>query len=155
VYLPAAAGWYDLWSGVRSAGAQTVQAPAPFDAIPVYVRAGSIVPAGPDLQYTGEKPADPILLYVYAGADGAFTLYEDAGLTYDYESGAFSRIPMTFTDATRTLTIGARMGSFAGMPASRTFQIVLVSPTRAAGFAAAIPADRTVTYDGSAVTLSL
>ena len=79
------------------------------------MRAGSIVPIGPELQYTDEKPADPITLYVYAGADGAFTLYEDDGLTYGYEKGAFARIPLRWNDATKTLTIGKREGSFPGM----------------------------------------
>ena len=156
VYLPnAAGGWYDFWTGTAAAGARTVQAAAPFDAIPVYVRAGSIVPIGPDLQYTGEKAADPIALYVYAGADGAFTLYEDQGLTNDYQSGAFSEIPLRWTESTRTLSIGARQGTFTGMLASRTFQIILVSPTKAVGFSFTPTADRSVTYTGAAMDLVL
>ena len=91
----------------RRAGGQS---PAPFDAIPVHVRAGSIVPFGPELQYTDEKPADPITLFVYAGSDGAFTLYEDDGVSNDYEKGAFATIPIRWHDASRTLTIGKRAG---------------------------------------------
>lgn len=157
VYLPPAAGWYDLWSGARSAGAQTVSAPAPFDAIPVYVRAGSIVPAGPDLQYTAQSAFDPLTLFVYAGADGAFTLYEDQGTTYDYEKGIFATIPLTWNDAARTLTIGAHTGSFPGMLASRSMQIVLVSPTKAVAFSpTALPTpDKTVTYAGTAIDVAL
>ena len=82
----------------------------------------SIVPTGPELQYTGEKPADPIVLWVYAGADGDFTLYEDDGLTYGYEKGASARIPLHWNDATQTLTIGKREGTFPGMPKERTFE---------------------------------
>jgi alpha-D-xyloside xylohydrolase len=150
VYLPAqgGGGWYDFWTGTWFAAAQTVTANAAIDAIPVHVRAGSIVPVGPELAYTAEKPLDPITLYVYAGADGAFTLYEDQGTTNDYEQGAFSTIPLIWKDATRTLTIGARAGSFAGMPAQHTFQIVTVTPSKAVGFSFTPTADKTVTYTG-------
>ena len=156
VYLPnAAGGWYDFWTGTAAAGGRTVQAAAAFDAIPVHIRAGSIVPIGPELQYTGEKPADPIVLYVYSGADGAFTLYEDQGLTYDYEGGAFAEIPIRWTESTRTLSLGARQGSFSGMLASRTFQIILVSPSKAVGFSFTPTADRSVTYTGAATDIVL
>jgi alpha-D-xyloside xylohydrolase len=155
VYLPATAGgWYDLWTGAHVAGGGTVEAPAPFDALPVHARAGAIVPVGPELQHTGEKPADPITLHVYAGADGAFSLYEDDGLTYGYERGALSRIPIRWDDARRTLVIGAREGSFPGMLARRTFHVVLVTPERPAAFpgaAAGAGAATTITYDGAAV----
>ncbi|HXN33272.1 MAG TPA: TIM-barrel domain-containing protein, partial [Polyangiaceae bacterium] len=145
VYLPPAAAWYDFWAGAQSAGGTTVTANAAFDAIPVYVRAGSIVPVGPELQYVAEKPADPITLYVYAGADGTFTLYEDQGTTYDYENGAFATIPLTWVDATKTLTIGAQTGSFAGMLTQRTFQVVLVGPNKPVGFSFTPTADKSVT----------
>jgi alpha-D-xyloside xylohydrolase len=123
--------------------------------MPVYVRAGSIVPLGPDLQYTNEKPADPITLYVYAGADGAFTLYEDQGTTYDYENAAFTEIPLKWTDATKTLTIGARAGSFTGMLASRTFQVVRIASGKAVGYPSTATPDKTVTYTGAAVDVTL
>jgi alpha-D-xyloside xylohydrolase len=156
VYLPKTpGGWYDFWTGVAAAGAQTVQAAAPFDSIPVYVRAGSIVPIGPELQYVAEKPADPITLTVYAGADGDFTLYEDQGLTYDYQQGAFSEIPLHWADATRTLSLGARQGSFTGMLSSRTFQIVVVSASKAVGFSFTPTADKSVTYTGAAQDVTL
>ena len=155
VYLPTAAGWYDFWTGVRSAGGASITAAAAFDSLPVHVKAGSIVPFGPDLQYTGEKPADPITLYVYAGADGAFTLYEDQGLTYDYEKGAFSTIPITWNDATHTLSIGARSGTFTGMLASRTFQVVLVNPSKPVGFSFTPTPDKMLTYTGAAVDVPL
>ncbi len=156
VYLPATAGgWFDLWTGAQSMGGNTVTANAAFDAIPVYVRAGSIVPLGPELQYAAEKPEDPITLYVYAGADGAFTFYEDQGTTYDYETGAFATIPITWVDATKTLTIGARTGSFSGMLMQRTFQVVLVNPTKAVGFSFTPTADKSVMYTGAAVSVTL
>jgi len=154
VYLPPAAGWYSFWDGSYQAGGKTITAAAPFDAMPVFVRAGSIVPIGPALQYTEEKPADPIRLYVFTGADASFTLYEDDGLTNDYEAGGFTRIPITWTEATKTLTIGARQGSFPEMLASRTFQLILVSPTKAVGFSPTktVTPDATITYTGAAVT---
>jgi alpha-D-xyloside xylohydrolase len=155
VYLPPAAAWYDFWMGTELQGGTSVTANAPFDAIPVYVRAGSIVPVGPELQYVAEKPADPITLYVYSGADGAFTFYEDQGTTYDYENGSFATIPLTWVDATKTLTIGARTGTFAGMLTQRTFQVVLVGPTKAVGFSFTPTADQSVTYSGAAVAVTL
>jgi alpha-D-xyloside xylohydrolase len=156
VYLPeTTGGWYLFWTGAAAAGGTSVSAPAPFDAMPVYVRAGSIVPLGPDLQYTDEKPADPITLYVYAGADGAFTLYEDQGTTNDYEKAAFAEIPLEWTDATKTLTIGDRRGSFTGMLDSRTFQVVLVAAGKAVGYPSTAAADQTVSYTGTATQVTL
>ncbi len=155
VVLPLGASWYDFWTGAMIAGGQAIDAPAPYDAMPVHVRAGSIVPFGPELQWTGEKPADPVTLFVYAGADGAFTLYEDDGLTYGYEKGAFSRIPLRWNDATATLTIGQRRGSFPGMLASRTFEVVVVGKTKPVGFSFEPKADRTVRYDGAEVVVRL
>lgn len=155
VYLPGTAGWYDFWTGALAAPGQTVVVPAPYDAIPVHVRAGAIVPMGPELQYTDEKPADPITLWVYAGADGTFTLYEDDGLTYGYEKGQFTRIPIRWTEATRTLTIGKREGAFTGMPQTRTFEVVLVSKDKPVGFSFTPKADKSVKYDGAAVDVKL
>jgi alpha-D-xyloside xylohydrolase len=154
VYLPPATAWYDFWTGAAIEGGQTVKAPAPYDSIPVFARAGSIIPFGPELQYTGEKPADPITLYVYAGADGAFTLYEDDGLTYGYEKGAFARIPIHWNDTKRVLTIGQREGSFPGMLAERTFQVVVVSKTKPTGFSFSPAVDQTVPFHGDAVEVS-
>jgi alpha-D-xyloside xylohydrolase len=151
VYLPATQGdWYDFWSGMPVTGGAARMTAAPFDAIPVHVRAGSIVPFGPELQYTSEKPADPIVVFVYGGAGGGFELYEDDGASYGYESGAFARIPLTWNDATSTLTIGAREGTFPGMLASRSFQLVLVRGGKAVPFGFTPTPDKTVTYDGTA-----
>jgi len=151
VYLPQAAGWYDFWTGAALSGGQTVDAPAPYDSLPLYIKAGSIIPFGPELQYTDEKPADPITLYVYAGADGAFTLYEDEGTNYNYEKGAFSRIPLMWNDAARTLTIGKREGSFQGMLGERTFNVILVSKSSPTGFSLSPQAERSIHYQGDAV----
>ncbi len=155
VYLPEAAGWYDFWTGAAVAGGQTIEAPAPYDAIPLFVRAGALVPFGPEIQYTSEKPADPITLFVYTGADGAFTLYEDDGLTYGYERGASARIPIHWSDATRTLTIGRREGSFPGMLGERTLQIVVVSKARPVGFSFAPAIDKTVQYRGESTDVRI
>ena len=148
-------GWYDFWTGTARTARQPSTAAAPYDAIPVHVRAGSIVPLGPELQYTAEKPADPITLYVYAGADGAFTLYEDDGTSYRYERGASARIPIAWDEATRTLTIGAREGSFPGMLARRRFAIVDVRRDRPVPFSFEPNVDRTVEYDGAAQSIVL
>ena len=155
VYLPAGSGWYDLWTGAAKAGGATVQAAAPFDAIPVYVKAGSIVPVGPELQYTSEKPAEPITLYVYTGADATFSLYEDEGTTYGYEKGAFATIPMSYSEAKKTLTIGSRVGSFPSMLAERTFQVVWVGPGKSRGFSPKPKVDASVTYRGASMDVPL
>ncbi len=154
VYLPPGE-WYDFWTGAAATGGKTIAAPAPYDAIPVHVRAGAILPFGPEVQYTGEKPADPITLWVYGGADGAFTLYEDDGLTYGYERGAFTRIPLRWDDATGTLTIGPREGSYPGMLAARTFQVVLVVGSKPVRFTFTPTVDSTVRYTGEAVSVRL
>ncbi len=133
VYLPAGAVWLDYWTGQPHPGGQTIDAPAPYDAMPLFVRAGSIIPFGPDVQYVGEKPAESIKLKVYAGADGKFTLYEDDGLTYEYEKGAFSQIPITWDDAAHTLTIGQRTGTFKGMMADRTFVVEVIPALQPGG----------------------
>lgn len=123
VYLPAGTRWYDFWTGERHDGGQTLMADAPISRSPLYVRAGSIVPVGQDLQYAQEKPWDNITLNVYPGADGEFTLYEDAGDGYGYQKGEYTEIPMRWSDKGRTLTIGARKGAYEGMLANRTFLV--------------------------------
>jgi alpha-D-xyloside xylohydrolase len=147
VYLPAGTGWYDYWTG-KAVAAGEVKASAEFDEIPVFVRAGSIVPYAPAMQYVGEKASDPTTVWVYAGANGSFDLYEDQGTTFDYEKGAFAEIPMRWNDATGTLTIGKRVGSFEGMLERRTFQVVLVSREHPVGYAADAAAAKTVEYAG-------
>ena len=153
VYLPAGSTWYNFWTGTPSAGGQTVTADAPYDQLPVFVRAGSIVPFGPDQQYIGEKNASLVTLYVYTGANGRFSLYEDDGVTYGYERGQFSRIPIAWNEAARTLTVGRRAGSFSGMVTSRTFNVVLVSPGTPSGYRPSAPNSRPVSYRGETVAI--
>jgi alpha-D-xyloside xylohydrolase len=156
VYLPAAAGpWYNFWTGEKEAAGQSVQAAAPVETLPLFVRPGAILPMGPLLQYSDEKPADPIELRIYRGADGHFTFYEDAGDTYDYEKGQYAAIPITWRESTHTLEIGARAGSFPGMLKEHTFNIVEVSRDHGAGVDLTTKFDSVVHYDGKAVRVSL
>ena len=150
VYLPAGSDWYDFWTGVHVKGGQTITADAPFDRLPLYIRAGSIVPVGPPQQYIGEHRDAAITLYVYGGVNGSFSLYDDDGQSYGYERREFARVPISWNDATRTLTIGARVGSYPGMPASRTFTVVLVTPQNAIGYGAQAKGT-TVTYTGASI----
>jgi alpha-D-xyloside xylohydrolase len=151
VYLPSGTDWYDFWTGARQAGGQTIDAPAPFESIPLFVRAGSILPMGPELQHTGEKPADPLTLWVYTGRDASFELYEDDGVTYGYEKGASATIPMRYDEASGTLTIGRRAGSYPGMPAARTVRVVFVSMDHAVGHAPDPAGAREVRYEGAEI----
>ena len=154
VYLPAGTAWYDFYTGDRVEGGARVKAAAPLNRMPLYVRAGSIIPIGPDIQYTGEKPDAPITFYVYTGHDGAFTLYEDAGTDYGYEKGAFASIPVAYNDATGELTIGARKGEFPGMVGKRVFKVRWISSGGGKdlmNFDAA--ADATVDYSGEQVVV--
>lgn len=123
--------------------------------MPLFVRAGSIIPLGPELQYTREKPADPITLLVYTGADGKFDLYEDDGLTYGYERKVFSTIPIRWNEATRILTVGARAGSFPGMLTERTFHVVVISGKKPVGFSFDPKPDQTIRYQGAAIEVHL
>jgi alpha-D-xyloside xylohydrolase len=148
VYLPADTDWYDFYSAEKLAGGTHVSAPAPLARIPLYVRAGSIIPIGPEIQYTDEKPDAPITLYVYTGRDGAFTLYEDAGMDYGYEKGAFATIRMSYDQSRGELTLGPRMGTFPGMVNRRTFNVRWISAgTRDASNFTTTP-DQTVEYSG-------
>jgi alpha-D-xyloside xylohydrolase len=154
VYLPTAgAPWYNFWTGDTATAGQNVQAAAPVETLPLFVRPGSIVPMGPFLQYSNEKAPDPTELRVYRGADGKFTLYEDEGDTYDYEKGQFATIPITWRQSTHTLEIGARKGSFPGMLQDRTFNIVWVSANHGAGVDLTSKYDSVVHYKGKAVRI--
>ena len=154
VYLPDRTSWVDFWTGETLAGGKTVTANAPVNLLPLYVRAGSIVPLGPVVQYATEKPADPIELRVYRGADGTFTLYEDEGDNYNYEKGKFASIPMEWNEAKQTLTIGKRSGEFPGMLKERAFDIIFVAPNHGAGPALEEKPDATIHYPGKAMTIS-
>jgi len=124
-YLPKGADWYDFWTGKSYKGGQNVTLETTLDRVPMFVRAGSILPLGPEMQYTGEKSWDNLEVRVYPGADGTFTLYEDEGDNYNYEKGSYATITFQWNDRARTLTIGSRQGGFKGMILERTFNIVL------------------------------
>jgi alpha-D-xyloside xylohydrolase len=147
-YLPAGANWYDFWTNEHFTGGRTVSKNCPLDTLPLYVRAGSIVPLGPVQQYANEKPADPIELRVYRGANGALDLYEDEGDNYNYESGTYATIPLRWDEKTQRLTLGARKGRFPGMLAQRTFHVVWVGRNHGAGIAAEANPDTIVHYSG-------
>ncbi|MGC2259851.1 MAG: glycoside hydrolase family 31 protein [Candidatus Sulfotelmatobacter sp.] len=153
VYLPEAK-WYDFWNGASVDGKREITAEAPLDELPLYIRAGSIVPFGPDVEWSTEKPSDPIELRIYRGADGEFTLYEDENDNYDYEKGIHATIAFRWDDAKRTLTIGDRQGEFPGMLSSRTFHIVFVSENHGVGIAPCDTPDKVVQYSGKQVSVT-
>jgi alpha-D-xyloside xylohydrolase len=148
VYLPAGVSWYEWKTGALHPGGQTVEAAAPLADMPLFVRAGSIVPTGPVRQFAADQPDAPVTLLVYPGADGRFSLYEDDGTSQQYLKGAWSRISLAWNEASRTLTIGPREGAFPGMQQRRTFLVRWMRPGRALDWDVA--ADATVAYDGAA-----
>ncbi|MDP4189419.1 MAG: glycoside hydrolase family 31 protein, partial [Bacteroidota bacterium] len=151
VYLPKAAIWYDFWTGTSYKGGQSIKTSTPIDRIPLLVRAGSIVPMGPAVQYTGEKKADTLEIRLYEGSNGSFTLYEDEGDNYNYEKGACSTITFFWNDTKKTLTIGERKGSFPGMLTKRKFCIVRVTKGNGIGINNVGAYDKTVSYDGKKI----
>ena len=156
VYLPKQKGWYDFYTGKHYAGGQTIVADAPFDKIPVFVPEGSILPVGPEMEWSDQKKPELIDLYVYAGKDGSYTLYEDEGTNYNYEKGKYATIDFQYDDAQKTLTIGARKGSFDGMLQKRRFNIILVDQKKQQGVnLAKSPKGKVVKYSGQAMTVKL
>jgi alpha-D-xyloside xylohydrolase len=151
VYLPAGTKWADFWTGKTYEGGQTIEAAAGIQTVPLFVKAGSILPYGPAIQYASES-ADPMELRVYRGADGSFTLYEDEGDGYNYEKGAYATIPIRWDEKKQVLTIGARHGVFPSMLRDRTFRIVVVSEDRGTGIASTRTADAEVKYHGREIT---
>jgi len=154
LYLPAGVEWVDFWTGKRMIGSQKIVAEAPLDRIPIYARAGSIIPAGPRSE-SAEAKADPIELRIYPGANGDFDLYEDEGDNYDYEHGAYSVIPIHWDEKARTLTIGDRHGSFPGMLERRTFHAVIVREGHGTGIITSWQPDATVEYQGKAISVQV
>ena len=152
VYFPAGT-WYDFWTGSTTAGGSSVSVNAPLSQIPLFVKAGSVVPMGPNIQYATQS-MDPLEIRIYKGQDGSFTLYEDQADGYDYESGKYSQIPLAWRESTQELTIGARTGSYPGMPVNRTFNIVWVGQNHGSGVEIVTAPDKVVHYDGSAVVVS-
>jgi alpha-D-xyloside xylohydrolase len=149
VYLPGASLWYDFWTGTSIKGGQDIQAEAPLDRMPLFVRAGSIMPLGPEIEYAEQEPEGPIELRIYTGADGKFELYQDESDNYDYEMGMHAIIPIAWSEADRTLTIGNRTGKYPGMPGKITFHIVWVSPNHGVGETVEATPDVTTVYNGA------
>jgi alpha-D-xyloside xylohydrolase len=143
-YLPKGALWYDFWTGKQYRGGQRLELSTSLNRVPMFVRAGSILPLGPEMQYTGEKPWDNLEIRLYPGADGTFTLYEDEGDTYNYERGIYSTIPFHWNDRSHTLTIGHRQGQYPGMLTNRKFTVVMPNGT-----------SQTVNYNGKEVAVQL
>ena len=170
VYFPKQSGWYDLYTGEKIIDAEETShlspltshlssrrlvVDAPYERIPVYVREGSIIPYGPEIQYCDEKPAELINLYVYAGSNGQFQLYEDEGVNYNYEKGKYATIDITYDDATKTLSFGKRNGSFNGMLKQRRFNVVLVTKDQPRALNVENPEGVMVQYNGKALSVQL
>ena len=153
VYLPAGQGWYDFYRGQYQDGGKTITASAPYERIPVFVKEGSILPAGPELQFALEKQADPITLYVFSGSNASFTLYEDEGVNNNYEKGAYATIEFKYSEANKTLTISKRTGSFNGMLQKRKFETVFISKNKPAGVGMKSKADKVIEYSGDEISV--
>lgn len=153
VYLPAGSEWYDFWTGKRYVGGQTILADAPLETMPLYVRAGSIIPIGPKIQFTDEQPDAPIELRVYPGQDGHFTLYEDEGDNYNYEQGSFAITQLIWDDNARQLILSRREGNYPGMQALKTFRVVLANEKPFDPLAAVMPDARNILYEGQQITV--
>lgn len=155
VYLPGGTKWIDFWTGLSLDGGQAIKKETPIDIIPLYLKAGSILPLGPDVQYATEKKWNNLELRIYPGADGEFTLYEDENDNYNYEKGVYSTIKMHWNDSRKTLTIEDRNGNFPGMLKNRKFRIVVVDQTKGTGDKASSKIDKTVSYNGKKVVVKL
>lgn len=155
VYLPKNTNWYDFYNGSYYEGGKTIEANAPYERMPLFVKAGSIIPVGEEIQYTSEKPDMKITLYVYAGADASFTLYDDEGTNYDYEKGQYTNIPISYNDETKELVIGDRVGSYEEMTKERVFEVVYMNPNKAKGYDSKPVPDVAFKYDGTIQTVKL
>ncbi|MFH1161518.1 MAG: TIM-barrel domain-containing protein [bacterium] len=153
LYLPAGTDWFDFWTGTRLQGGTKMTRETPIDIIPLYVRAGSIIPMGPFLQYAEEKSPDPIELRLYSGTDAMFTLYEDEGDNYNYENGKYTTIDFAWDHENATLTIGKRKGNFAGMLQTRIFKVVIVSPNHGTGLEITTNPEKIISYSGEMVAV--
>jgi alpha-D-xyloside xylohydrolase len=155
VYLPAGQGWYDLYTGKYFEGGQEITADAPYEKVPVFVKEGSILLTGPELQYAGEKKADPVTVHVYGGKDAEFGLYEDEGMNYNYEKGRFASIKINYDEVKKTLTLSQRQGNFAGMLNERSFYISVLSKEKLAGIDFVAKPRKPVRYKGREVKIRL
>jgi alpha-D-xyloside xylohydrolase len=155
VYLPEGTAWYDFWTNEKINGGQEIEKATTIDEIPLYIKSGSIIPFGPQVQYATEKKWDNLEIRVYPGNNGEFTLYEDENDNYNYEKGAYSTITFKWNDQTKTLTIGKIKGSFNGMLKNRTFNIVLIDNEKGTGVTSASKFNKTINYSGKAVSVKL
>ena len=153
LYLPKAAGWYDFWTGKYYSGGKSVEASAPINKMPLYIKAGSIVPMGPFVQYAAEKAANPIELRIYRGADAKFTIYEDENDNYNYEKSIYSTIQINWNEKKHILEIGTRKGSFPGMSKNRKFYIVWISDGHGIGINSTQNPDQVIYYNGKSVKI--
>lgn len=155
VYFPKQSGWYDLYTNEYIEGGQSLVVDAPYECIPVFVREGAIIPFGPEMEWSDEKPAELINLYVYAGKNGSFQLYEDEGVNYNYEKGKYATIDITYDDASKTVKFGARKGQFNGMLKNRRFNVVLITKDAPKPLNLENPNGKMVQYDGKEVSVRL
>ena len=155
VYFPELYNWYDLYTGEAIEGGQRLVVEAPYEQIPVFVREGAIIPFGPEMQWSDEKPAELINLYVYAGQNGKFQLYEDEGVNYNYEKGKYATIDIAYDDDSRTVTFSARKGNFPGMLKQRRFNVVLITKDQAKPLNLDNPEGTMVQYAGKEVSVKL
>jgi len=153
VYFPSECGWYDFYSGKYLNGGQKSSVEAPYERIPLYVREGSILPVGPEIEYTAEKPADPLTVLVYTGKDCGFKLYEDEGTNYNYEKGSSSNISFNYSEARKELKISEREGDFPGMLKSRTFNIIFINKDNPVPYNPLVTPDSIISYSGKGVTV--
>ncbi|HPT43954.1 MAG TPA: glycoside hydrolase family 31 protein, partial [Paludibacteraceae bacterium] len=154
VYLPKGTDWYDFWTGEKFNGGQTIKKEVPLDIIPLFVKAGTILPVGPEVQYATEKKWDNLEIRVYEGADGEFTLYEDENDNYNYEKGLYSTISFSWNDRNKSLTVGECKGSFPGMLKSRRFNIVIVGKSKGVGAELVENYDKVVSYTGKKLVIT-
>ncbi|MDB5135322.1 MAG: hypothetical protein JWP37_1925, partial [Mucilaginibacter sp.] len=155
VYLPKGSNWFDFWTGKTLNGGQTINAEAPIETIPLYVKAGSIIPMGPNVEYATENPGGAIELRIYPGADGEFKFYEDENDNYNYEKGNYSTFSFKWNDKLHRLTISDRKGSFPGMWKQRRFNVVLVKKDHGVNTGISVKADKSISYKGKAVSVVL
>jgi alpha-D-xyloside xylohydrolase len=155
LYLPSGTDWIDFWTGEKLKGGQKVKKEVPLDIMPLYIKSGSIIPFGPEVQYATEKKWDNLELRIYEGANGSLTLYEDENDNYNYEKGMFSTITLKWDNTNRILTIGNRTGTFPGMLNERNFRIVVVSVNKGTGSGLSVKYDAIVNYKGEKMSVKL
>jgi alpha-D-xyloside xylohydrolase len=148
VYLPKGADWVDYWTNKKLSGGQTISKQSPLDVMPLYVKAGSIIPIGPDVQYAEEKKWDELEIRIYKGANGTFVLYEDEFDNYNYEKGQYSEISFNWNDSSRSLTIADRKGSYTGMLQQRNFNVILIETGKT-------NQPKQIAYSGNKVSMKL